>query len=82
MNEFLNWVIFYDRFNGIAFGDPEDGYFRITYTENGGISWNPIEKANLVEALADEYGVLGNFTEKGDKIYTSTNSNRILFSHD
>jgi hypothetical protein len=84
MTAFLNWVHFYDANNGIAFGDPgEDGYFEISYTTDGGISWTLLDSDHSVQAgFDDEFGVYGDFVISGDYVFTRSDYDRIFYSDD
>ena len=44
---FLNSIAFWDWKNGIAVGDPLDGYFIVLITQDGGESWKRIPAENI-----------------------------------
>lgn len=43
---FLDGMAFFDRKNGLAFGDPMDGRFFFIITSDGGASWQPLPVAS------------------------------------
>jgi photosystem II stability/assembly factor-like uncharacterized protein len=43
---FLDGLAFFDRKNGLAFGDPMDGRFFFIITSDGGASWTPLPVAS------------------------------------
>lgn len=51
---FLDGLDFWDKENGICFGDPVDGRFFILTTQDGGRSWQELPKANRPVAEAKE----------------------------
>lgn len=44
---FLDGIAFWDRDNGIAMGDPLDGYFYMLQTRDGGLSWWPVSNDKM-----------------------------------
>ena len=58
---FFNSMAFWDSENGIAVGDPIDGYFTIITTDDGGESWNQVPPENIPPAIAGE----ANFAASG-----------------
>lgn len=51
---FLDAFAFWDRDNGIAMGDPVDGYFYMLQTRDGGKSWWPVGNDKMFPALDGE----------------------------
>ncbi len=83
---FLNYVYFWDRQNGIAFGDPSQTntdttlHFEIHTTTNGGQTWTRVPKANLPASEPDEYGAT--YRVDGDRIWFMTTNGRMFRSRD
>lgn len=53
---FLDGMAFWDRFNGVAFGDPLDGAFFVLRTEDGCASWSEVRGPALPPPLEREAG--------------------------
>lgn len=51
---FLDAFAFWDRDNGIAMGDPVDGYFYMLQTRDGGKNWWPVGNDKMFPAIAGE----------------------------
>jgi len=81
VDAFPNWVYFWDDNEGIAMGDPTNGYFEVYKTTNGGANWNRIASSNLPTPLEGEYGYVRNFTVVGDNIWFGTNMGRLVKSN-
>lgn len=80
---FPNLVHFWNANDGVAMGDPADGYFEIYTTSNGGENWTRVPSSNpLIPIELDEYGVSNNFTVTGNTIWAFTTYGRILTSSD
>ena len=58
---FFNSMAFWDAENGIAVGDPIDGYFTIITTIDSGETWNQLASENIPPALPGE----ANFAASG-----------------
>jgi photosystem II stability/assembly factor-like uncharacterized protein len=50
-------IKFFDSKNGVMFGDPQDGYFEIYTTSDGGDSWKRVPSNKIPAPLPNEYGV-------------------------
>ena len=50
-------IKFFDSKNGVMFGDPQDGYFEIYTTSDGGDSWKRVPSNKVPVPLPNEYGV-------------------------
>jgi len=53
-NGFWDCLAFWDRDNGIVFGDPVDGSYQILTTSDGGATWQPSTDAAGLRALPNE----------------------------
>jgi len=53
-NGFWDCIAFWDRDNGIVFGDPVDGAYQILTTNDGGATWVPTADAQGLKALPNE----------------------------
>jgi photosystem II stability/assembly factor-like uncharacterized protein len=59
---FLDAIAFWDKDNGIAFGDPAGGAFLVLITEDGGAHWRRLAPSLLPPPLAGEAGFAGSGT--------------------
>ena len=82
-DSFANSVYFWDTDNGIALGDPQNGYFEIYTTSNSGTDWTRVNSTPaLVPIDANEYALTSKFNVSGDNISIGTTFGRILHSND
>ena len=81
-NSFPDFVHFKDPNHGFAFGDPNNGYFEIYTTTNGGVNWTRTPQANTPTPLANEFGIINDFAVSGDTIWAGTDMGRVLRSVD
>ncbi|MEN9369643.1 MAG: hypothetical protein RI952_508 [Bacteroidota bacterium] len=82
-SSFINVVHFFDAQNGIAAGDPANGYFEIYTTSNGGVNWTRVPSANIpCTPLATEYGTVGYYAAHDSTFVYPTTFGRILLSKD
>jgi photosystem II stability/assembly factor-like uncharacterized protein len=51
---FFDAIAFWDEGNGLALGDPVSGQFQLIVTEDGGMNWKPLPRANLPASLPNE----------------------------
>jgi hypothetical protein len=81
---FINIVHFFDAKNGVALGDPANGYFEIYTTSNSGNTWERVPQiGNPLEPMAaDEYGTIGYFGAIDSVIVYPTNYGRMFVSSD
>lgn len=78
---YTNLVYFWNANDGLVMGDPENGYFEIYKTNNGGALWTRLALSpELVPLYADEYCVNNRFTTNDDNIWVETTYGRILHS--
>lgn len=80
-NSFPNAVHFYDKDNGIAVGDPSNGYFEIYTTANGGTTWARKAQTATLNSGTEEYGTINRFVAKGNGFWYPTTKKRILYSN-
>lgn len=79
---FTNLVYFWNANEGIAMGDPANGYFEIYKTVDGGTNWTRIASTPaLIPLDPQEYG-LHEFAVSGNSIWASTTFGRLLHSAD
>lgn len=78
----LNLAHFTDLDNGVAVGDPRDGYFEIHTTNDGGISWERVPAEDIPEPLAGEYGIADAYHAIDDRLWVATNKGRLMMSAD
>jgi photosystem II stability/assembly factor-like uncharacterized protein len=81
-NSYPNFVHFKDSLNGIAMGDPNNGYFEIYKTTNRGVTWNRINTSKIPLPLDNmDYGTPFYYAVK-NSIWFGTTGGRIIYSHD
>lgn len=82
-NSFTNMVYFWNADEGIAAGDPANGYFEIYQTADGGTNWTRIASTPaLIQVDSQEYGLTNHFTVSGNSIWIGTSFGRLLHSTD
>ena len=69
---FPNVIHFFDQNNGVAMGDPVEGYFEIYTTTNGGDNWVRVPSGNIPAALTDEIGIVSQFAVYNNTIWFGT----------
>lgn len=79
---FPNVVHFWDENIGFCMGDPNDGYFEIYTTTNGGTTWTRVPQANIPANLASEWGTTGLYSVVGDAVWFTTGKGRVYKSID
>ncbi len=79
-NGFPDFVYFFNRSNGICMGDPNNGYFEIYTTTNGGTNWTRVPVSNIPPNLTNETGTTNYYDAKGDTIWFGTSNGRIFRS--
>ncbi len=67
---FPDAIKFFDRQNGVIFGDPQNGYYEIYTTSDGGNNWNRVPSANIPAPLEREYGIPYNTDICNNTIWT------------
>jgi photosystem II stability/assembly factor-like uncharacterized protein len=80
-NSFPDFVHFKDSLNGVAFGDPNNGYFEIYKTTNRGTNWTRINTAQIPLPLTNEYGTIF-FTAFKNSLWLCTTNGRVIYSND
>lgn len=77
-------VHFFNATDGVAFGDPVDGYYEIYTTSDGGNVWTRRPNTgNVLNPLpSTEYGLTNSFGAFGNTICVGTNHGRIFRSID
>jgi photosystem II stability/assembly factor-like uncharacterized protein len=80
---FIDNLYFFTPDSGVAFGDPNGGYYEIYTTVNGGTTWNRVPQINVPPGLGGEYGLYGNcFSTTQNGIWCLTDHGRVYFSND
>ncbi len=79
---FCNWVHMFNANDGVTQGDPNNSYFEIYTTNNGGTTWVRVPQANIPAPLANEFGIIDYFTASGNNVWFSTSESRIYRSFD
>jgi len=81
-NSYPNFVHFKDKNKGIAQGDPNNGYFEVYTTMNGGKKWKRVPESALPAPLPNEYGWLSGFAALDNTIWFGTLSGRMYKTTD
>ena len=81
-NSFPDLVHFWNANDGVAVGDPNNGYFEIWTTADGGANWTRVQQANIPAAQSGEYGIVNWYDVIGDNIWFYTNKGRVFRSND
>jgi hypothetical protein len=80
---FADLVYFWNASEGVAVGDPANGYYEIYTTVNGGALWTRVASSPALIPLADDdYGLTNQFTTSGNSIWVGTTYGTILHSSD
>jgi len=79
---FPNFVYFFDRNNGICGGDPNNGYFEIYTTQDGGNNWTRVPSNNIPVIKIGEAGTTDMYDAVGDTIWFGTSLGRVYRSID
>ncbi|MCF8374088.1 MAG: T9SS type A sorting domain-containing protein [Bacteroidales bacterium] len=77
---FPNVVYFWDANNGFCMGDPNNGYFEIYTTSNGGDNWVRVPQTNIPDPVDSEYGTIGYFSVVGDTVWFTSNKSKLYRS--
>lgn len=80
---YCNYIHFWNKNDGIVFGDPNNsGEFEIYTTINGGSTWNLVSGLNIPDPLVGEYGLENEYCILGNEIWFPTSSGRVFHSLD
>ena len=82
LESFPNFIHFFDDSNGIVAGDPENGYFEIYTTTDGGQNWSRVPSQNIPAVNAEEYGYSLKFEARDNSVWFGTNKGRLFKSDD
>jgi hypothetical protein len=77
-----NTIHFFDQNNGVAMGDPVDGYFEIYTTTNAGANWVRVSSSNIPAPLTGETGLVNLHAYYNNSYWFSTGKSRIFRSTD
>jgi len=77
-----NTIHFFDQNNGVAMGDPVDGYFEIYTTTNAGANWVRVSSSNIPAPLTGETGLVNLHAYYNNSYWFSTTKSRIFRSTD
>lgn len=81
-SSFPDFVYFWDKNTGVAFGDPNLGVFEIYTTLDGGTTWSKVPSPNIPAPLTGEGGGTNGYSVIGSTIWANTSAGRILKSTD
>ena len=79
---FPNTVYFWDSQTGVCLGDPNDGYFEIYTTTDGGNQWNRVPSSRIPASKRSEKGLVGSFSVCGNTVFFGTSAGRLFRSVD
>ncbi len=79
-NSFPDFVHFKNDKKGIAVGDPNNGYFEIYTTNNGGHRWKRVPQSRIPAVIANEYGWISGYAALGNTIWFGTTAGRMYKS--
>jgi len=79
---FANFVHLWNATDGIAIGDPNQGYLEIYRTQNAGENWVRVPSANIAVPLDGETGYTSLYEIRYNSIWFGTNKGRIFKSDD
>jgi photosystem II stability/assembly factor-like uncharacterized protein len=89
VNNFPDFVYFWDHNNGLALGDPNGNTgggatdeFEIWRTHNGGANWTRVVDANIPNPMSAEYGLTNSYATYGKRIWFGTGAGRVYNSID
>lgn len=86
IDSYLNWVYFYDKDNGISFGDAgftgSSEFYQISSTKDGGATWSKNDSVSIKPKNPNEFGISGGFAVKDNHLWAVTLYGRILHSAD
>lgn len=89
INNFPDFVYFWDANNGIAVGDPNGNTngstiqkFEIWQTTNGGTNWARVIDTLNPTPQANEYGLSSSYAVYGHKVWFGTSTGRVYSSSD
>ncbi len=81
-NSFPNIVHFWNANDGVTMGDPNNGYFEIYTTSDGGANWIRVPQANIPANQSGEFGIVNWYDVIGNNIWFYTNKGRVFRSND
>ncbi len=81
-SSFPNTIHFFDQNNGVAMGDPVEGYFEIYTTSNGGVNWVRVPESNIPTPLVGEIGLVNEHSYYDDSYWFTTFEKRVFRSTD
>jgi hypothetical protein len=65
-------IRFYDAQNGVAYGDPDPGYFVVATTTNGGTTWVRTDSAHIPTPGSGEFGINNSMGIFGSSVWFGT----------
>lgn len=81
-NSFPDVVHFWNGNEGVTIGDPNNGYFEIYTTVDGGDNWTRVASANIPNEVSGEAGITDWYEVNGDNIWFYTSKGRVYHSVD
>lgn len=80
LTSFPNFIHFWNSLEGIAVGDPSNGYYEIYRTMDGGNNWIRVDSVNIPSPFAEEAGLVNDFSVINDNIWYGASSNKVYHS--
>jgi len=69
-SSFLDFIHMFNNLEGVAVGDPTNGYFEIWRTTDGGVTWTRLPQTSMPPLLnANEYGLVHSYFALGNTIW-------------
>jgi len=81
-NSFPDIVHFWNANEGVTIGDPNNGYFEIYTTVDGGANWARVPQANIPNPQSGEFGIVNWYDVVGNNVWFYTNKGRVFRSND
>jgi photosystem II stability/assembly factor-like uncharacterized protein len=72
---FLDFVHMFDANEGVAVGDPTNGYFEILRTTNGGVTWTRLPQTSVLTPFLGEAALVRSYFALGNTIWFGGASN-------
>ena len=73
---FANFYHAFSAQEGLAGGDPNNGYWEIELTHDGGNTWSRVPSANIPAPADTEYGISAGYSATGNHIWFVSNKGR------
>ena len=82
ISSFINGIHFFNKMDGVAYGDYDEAGMEVSTTNDGGVTWTKVEQANLPVANEEEGSYFDSFNAYGDNLFFVTFYNRLIITKD